>query len=225
MIDKQIDAIELKRRWWPVVLLVTIFLGLAIVIGDRVAFAQADTPTAAPVQEPIQEEAPAAQGIAPAKASPDEVDVVARQLWCPLCNGVRLDACELKACDQMKDMIAVKLAAGEDSESIKAYFVQQYGPQVTGEPPRSGFNWLAWALPALAAVVGGYFFWRSTQSMMKPATATEMNTEMSTGISTVAGAETTPSSISSDAKPDGGQVGDEEDEYTQKLEEELAKYG
>jgi cytochrome c-type biogenesis protein CcmH len=193
-------------------LLATLLLGLFIVMGafihSDVAFAQVDSPTTTPVQE----KEPAAQATEPAKASPDQVDVVARQLWCPLCNGVRLDACELKACDQMKDLIAVKLAAGEDAESIKAYFVQQYGPQVTGEPPQSGFNWLAWLLPGLAAVVGGYFFWRSTQRMMQPAPLPPSD-------------ETTPSSASASAKPSVGQDGEEEDEYTRKLEEELSKYG
>jgi len=213
MMHKHIDAIEPKDRWWPVVLLTTafvglFFVGLFIVMGSHVVFAQAENPTPTPVQE----EEPAAQAIEPAKASPDAVDVVARQLWCPLCNGVRLDACELKACDQMKDLIAVKLAAGENAESIKAYFVQQYGPQVTGEPPQSGFNWLAWVLPGLAAVVGAYFFWRSTQRMMQPAVVP-------------ASGGTAPSQVPPNAKPATGQNGDEEDEYTRKLEEELAKYG
>lgn len=210
MMNRWIDVSELKGQWL-VVLLVTLFLSLFIVMGvledSHVAFAQADNPTATPVQE----EEPAAQAAEPAKASPDEVDVVARQLWCPLCNGVRLDACELKACDQMKDLIAVKLAAGENAESIKAYFVQQYGPQVTGEPPQSGFNWLAWLLPGLAAVVGGYFFWRSTQRMMQPATLPVRDGAL----------PATPPS----AKPNAGQGGDEEDEYTRKLEEELSRYG
>lgn len=72
---------------------------------------------------------------------------MSRELWCPLCSGVRLDSCELKACEQMKDVIAIKLSEGEDTTSIKSYFVDQYGPQVLGEPPRQGFSVLAWVLP------------------------------------------------------------------------------
>ena len=87
----------------------------------------------------------------------DDVNVIARELWCPLCSGVRLDACELKACDQMKDEIAIKLAAGDGLPEIKAYFVDQYGPQVLGEPPREGFNLLAWVLPILVMIGGGVF--------------------------------------------------------------------
>ncbi len=83
----------------------------------------------------------------------DQVDAVAKQLWCPLCSGVRLDACELKACSQMKEVIGEKLAQGVDVQTIKNYFVAQYGPQVLGEPPMEGFNWLAWVLPVVALIV------------------------------------------------------------------------
>ena len=98
----------------------------------------------------------------------DEVNTVARQLWCPLCGGrLRLDSCELKACGQMKEVIAIKLAEGEDARSIRAYFLEQYGPQVLGEPPRQGFNWLAWILPAAAVAGGGVFLWLRLQQMSR----------------------------------------------------------
>ena len=45
--------------------------------------------------------------------------------------------------------------AGVDVQTIKNYFVAQYGPQVLGEPPMEGFNWLAWVLPVVALIVGG----------------------------------------------------------------------
>jgi len=100
---------------------------------------------------------PVAGPAAGAAVTANDVNDVARQLWCPLCSGVRLDACELKACAQMKDVIGEKLAGGEDAASIKNYFVAQYGPQVLGEPPMEGFNWLAWILPVLAVLAGGLF--------------------------------------------------------------------
>jgi cytochrome c-type biogenesis protein CcmH len=99
-----------------------------------------------------------AQETQPTRAvTADEVNTVARELWCPLCSGVRLDSCELKACEQMRQEIALKLAAGEDAAAIKAYFLTQYGPQILGEPPRAGFNWLAWILPFVALVAGALF--------------------------------------------------------------------
>jgi cytochrome c-type biogenesis protein CcmH len=86
--------------------------------------------------------------------TPNQINEVARDLWCPLCNGVRLDNCELQACIQMREVISQKLVAGESKDSIKAYFVQQYGDVVLGQPPREGFNLIAYIFPILAAVVG-----------------------------------------------------------------------
>ena len=124
-------------------------------LGTRVIFAQengnaaAETPPAAADQDAPQ-------------VSDAEVKAVAQDLWCPLCSGVRLDTCELKACEQMRQEIAIQLAEGKSPESIKAYFLDQYGPQVLGEPPRQGFNLLAWIVP-FAVLVGaaGILLFRS----------------------------------------------------------------
>ncbi len=77
--------------------------------------------------------------------TPNQINAIAKDLWCPLCNGVRLDNCELQACIQMKEVIAQKLMAGESKEQIRAYFVQQYGDVVLGAPAGGGFNTLVWA--------------------------------------------------------------------------------
>lgn len=110
-----------------------------------------------------------AQDATPAAVTPDQVNTIARELWCPLCSGVRLDACELKACEQMKEMIAVKLGQGEDLDSIRSYFVDQYGPQVLGEPPREGFSWLAWILPFAVLIVAGFLLWSRMRLMVRSA--------------------------------------------------------
>lgn len=132
--------------------------------------------------------------------SADRVNEVARGLWCPLCSGVRLDSCELKACDQMKEMIAIKLAEGATEEEIKAYFLEQYGPQVLGEPPREGFNWLAWILPIVALVGGGLFLLIRSRRMIG-------------GEAAHAPAASDPSAPSTSQDP-----------YSQKLEQELSRY-
>jgi cytochrome c-type biogenesis protein CcmH len=86
--------------------------------------------------------------------TPNQINEVARELWCPLCNGVRLDNCDLQACVQMREVISQKLQAGESTGDIKTYFVQQYGDVVLGQPSTEGFNLVAWLFPILAAVVG-----------------------------------------------------------------------
>lgn len=158
---------------------------IAIVLGLWLApalYAQEATPTAT----------------APTAVSADEVNAVARELWCPLCSGVRLDACELKACGQMRDMIATKLAEGENTDSIRDYFVAQYGPQVLGEPPWDRF-WVAWLLPFVVLAIGGYFLWNMIRGMVRsPAPATT--------------SAPTPATAP-------------EDEYSRQLAEELKRYG
>ena len=135
--------------------------------------------------------------------TPNDVNEVAKELWCPLCNGVRLDACELKACEQMRDLIAEQLAEGQNKEQIKNYFVEQYGPQVLGEPPLEGFNWLAWILPFLVLGVGGVFLWRAMQRMIA---------------ARLQGVPSAPLQPATDELVMAN-------EYNQRLEEELKRYG
>ena len=143
----------------------------------------------------------AQDGAAPVSTvTPNDVKEVSKQLWCPLCSGVRLDACELKACEQMRDVIAVKLGEGESDQAIKDYFVAQYGPQVLGEPPMEGFNWLAWILPVAVMIGGSVFLWFRARSMIS-------------GRSQEATAGATASSTSAG-----------EDDYSRKLDEELKHY-
>jgi cytochrome c-type biogenesis protein CcmH len=166
----------------PLLILLLGLWGAVQLGGWQTAAAQdAGDATATPVEEAITDTTAgtvAADTVVTGTVTANEVNEVARQLWCPLCSGVRLDACELKACTQMKDVIGEKLAEGEDAAAIKDYFVAYYGPQVLGEPPLEGFNWLAWVLPVLALVAGGLFVgtrvrnsMRRTQSMSAEAPA------------------------------------------------------
>jgi cytochrome c-type biogenesis protein CcmH len=144
---------------------------------------------------------PAGAAAITATVGPDQVNEVAKQLWCPLCSGVRLDACELKACSQMKDVIGQKLAEGTDVQAIKNYFVAQYGPQVLGEPPMEGFNWLAWLLPVVAVVAGGLFVISRARKMVRTAPAIPTTQDTATPSQPAAG-----------------------DDYAHKLDEELKHY-
>ena len=86
--------------------------------------------------------------------SDDQVNAVAKQLYCPVCENIPLDVCPTQACAQWRDLIRQKLAEGQTKEQIKQYFAAQYGDRVLAEPPRQGLNWLVWARPdtALTAI-------------------------------------------------------------------------
>jgi len=131
---------------------------------------------------------------------PNQVDAVAKDLWCPLCNGVRLDNCDLQACVQMREVISQKLAAGEDKSQIKAYFVQQYGDVVLGAPANEGFNRLVWILPYLLAILALAWLAFIVRSWLHRSTAPQTG---AAGSAPAAAAK---------------------DEYEQRVDEELEQY-
>ncbi|MFB0535008.1 MAG: cytochrome c-type biogenesis protein CcmH [Anaerolineae bacterium] len=134
----------------------------------------------------------------PVGVTDDQVNEVAKELYCPLCTGLRLDNCQLKVCDGMRDVIRQKLEAGESKEQIKAYFVEQYGEVVLGVPSRKGFNLLAWVFPFLALVVAGGWVYYAARLWARRRAATAA----------------LPSALA-----------DLPAEYLQRLEEDLAEYG
>lgn len=84
----------------------------------------------------------------------DEVNRIAKQLYCPVCPNTPLDVCETKACQDWRAQIRDQLASGWSEERIIGYFVNQYGERVLAEPRRGGFTSLVWILPVIAAALG-----------------------------------------------------------------------
>jgi cytochrome c-type biogenesis protein CcmH len=91
-----------------------------------------------------------------ATPSDDEVNAIARPLYCPVCENIPLDVCPTQACAQWRELIREKLAAGWTEQQIKDYFVEQYGDRVLGTPPARGLNWLAYLIPPAAILAGTY---------------------------------------------------------------------
>jgi cytochrome c-type biogenesis protein CcmH len=86
------------------------------------------------------------------------------ELVCPTC-ATTLDQSSAPVADRMRRVIRARIAAGDSKSEIKAELVRTFGPGVVQPaPPREGFGWLAWLLPALgaaaAAVVLGAAAWR-----------------------------------------------------------------
>ena len=134
-----------------------------------------------------------AQGPTP---TDDEVNRIAKQLYCPVCESTPLDVCPTEACRQWRDLIRTMLAEGKSEDEIKQYFVTQYGVRVLAEPPNRMVTYL---VPGVAILLGAFLLFRGFQMWMKPSTK-----------EAVAG-ETEPQ-----AKP-------VQDPYIARLEEELKK--
>lgn len=101
--------------------------------------------------------APPAQAQDGVPVSDDEVNVVAKELYCPVCPNTPLDVCETQACKDWRDEIRTQLSAGWSEEEVVDYFVERYGERVLAEPQRGGFTSLVWILPVVAVLMGMVF--------------------------------------------------------------------
>ena len=93
-----------------------------------------------------------AQDISP--ITDDQVNELAKDLYCPVCENVPLDVCPTRACAQWRDLIREKMELGWSEKQIKEYFAAQYGEHVLSVPPPKGFNWLIYVLPPLILLIG-----------------------------------------------------------------------
>ena len=98
----------------------------------------------------------AAAAQTPPPVSDNDVNRVAGQMYCPVCENIPLDVCPTQACAQWRDLIREKLAMGWSDQQVKDYFVAQYGDRVLAEPPRRGLNWLVYILPPVFFVGGAF---------------------------------------------------------------------
>jgi cytochrome c-type biogenesis protein CcmH len=100
--------------------------------------------------------------------SDDEVNAIARDLYCPVCENTPLDVCPTQACAQWRELIRLKLSEGWTEDQIKQYFVDQYGARVLSAPPAEGFFGLIYIIPPILLALGIFIAYRALRSMVKP---------------------------------------------------------
>ena len=133
-----------KSNWILAVLLAVLVAG---VVFAGPALADEDTPRPTP--------------------SDDEVNAIAKKLFCPVCENIPLDVCGTDACHQWREQIREKLAEGWTEDEIIDYFIQLYGERTVGVPPRRGLNWLLYVGTAVIILAGavvlvvGFRRWRA----------------------------------------------------------------
>ena len=93
--------------------------------------------------------------------SDDEVNAIAQQLFCPVCENTPLDVCPTQACHDWRELIRQMLVEGKQPTEIKQYFVDHYGARVLSEPPLAGLNWLIYIVPPIIFLIGVYFLFRA----------------------------------------------------------------
>lgn len=101
--------------------------------------------------------------------SDNEVNRVAKQLYCPVCENIPLDVCPTQACAEWRELIRQKLGEGWSDAQIKEYFSLQYGDRVLAEPPRRGLNWIVYVLPPVFLLGGVVLLYSVLRRMRGPA--------------------------------------------------------
>ncbi|MEO8391842.1 MAG: cytochrome c-type biogenesis protein CcmH [Chloroflexota bacterium] len=70
----------------------------------------------------------------PTTVSDDQVNTIAKKLYCPVCENITLDTCGTAACADWRDEIRLQLEAGRSEDQIIADFVSRFGDRVVGTP-------------------------------------------------------------------------------------------
>jgi cytochrome c-type biogenesis protein CcmH len=130
--------------------------------------------------------------------SDNQVNAVAHELYCPVCENIPLDVCPTQACAQWRELIRQQLAQGMTKQQIKDYFAKQYGDRVLDQPPLQGLNLLVYILPFTMLLIGAVLVVRVLRSGRNPVS--------------VSPAQLAPAPRS-----------EAEDAYERRLEEELKK--
>ena len=88
----------------------------------------------------------------------DRAHEIAAGLRCPVCLNLSVADSPSRLAGEMRSEIATRLRAGRSPEQIRAFFIDRYGEWILLEPPRSGLNWVPWAVP-IVALVSGVAIW------------------------------------------------------------------
>ena len=86
--------------------------------------------------------------------SEEEVEHIATQLRCPVCQNLSVADSPSEMAKEMRGLIRERLEQGETREQVMTYFVTKYGEWILLSPRASGFNLLVWILPFAAVLVG-----------------------------------------------------------------------
>lgn len=83
----------------------------------------------------------------------------ADKLRCPTCVGVSVLESDAPFSVQLKDSVKRQVVEGKTSDQILEFFTDRYGAWVLREPPKKGFDLLAWLIPVSLMVLGPVLIW------------------------------------------------------------------
>ena len=85
----------------------------------------------------------------------DEVNAVAKKLYCPVCENIPLDNCGTAACADWRYEIQLQLEEGVTEQEIIDDFVRRFGDRVVGTPQDPLLRAISVAVPWLFTMIAG----------------------------------------------------------------------
>lgn len=157
-----------------------------IMLAASVAYAQDPaTPTLRPVTD-------------------NEVNRIAKNLYCPVCLNVPLEVCDTLACERWREQIRDLLAQGKTEQEIRQYFIERFGRVTVGTPTDSLSQALTVVLPfMLIGLIGVVIAVSLLRWRLRGQTASGTGVTDGTEIGT------------------GGMINTPPDDYRERLEAEL----
>jgi cytochrome c-type biogenesis protein CcmH/NrfF len=110
---------------------------------------------------PSQYQDTGAKGLLGTDAKNNDINFreVAKDLRCPTCTGLSVLESDASFSVQIKDQVHEQMKLGKSKDEIIKYFVERYGPWILREPPKEGFNLLAWGVPIGLLIGGPILIW------------------------------------------------------------------
>lgn len=98
----------------------------------------------------------------------DQVNAIAKKLYCPVCENITLDTCGTAACADWRYEIRLQLEAGKTEQQIVEDFVLRFGDRVVGTPLDPVLRLLSLVTPWLMIAAGLFLGVRFYQDRSRP---------------------------------------------------------
>jgi cytochrome c-type biogenesis protein CcmH len=83
----------------------------------------------------------------------DDVNAIAKKLYCPVCENIPLDNCGTAACKDWREEIRLQLEDGMTEQQIVDDFVRRFGDRVVGTPQDPLLRAISVATPWIFTII------------------------------------------------------------------------
>ena len=99
-------------------------------------------------------------------------------LLSPFCPGRLLKDCPSSGAADLKKEIRTEVASGKSPEAVRDALLEKYGGSIRAAPKTSGFGLVAWIVPFIFLLIGGFVCWQLLRSAQRGSSSSDSDTEL-----------------------------------------------